>query len=190
MFGVGDSSRDLIQLASSRTKKSPQSDPKTTESQQNSSVESSPPDPSQLTYQDLTPFGRFVAGTVEVALVTIFEYMSGLVGGYVIGSVVGSYGLFFRPLDTEIRQPFFKEVSGRFLRMNNKSVRWGRSWGGISAAFGGFRVASKVVRGGVNDEWNNLFGTMAAGAFFSRARKYEFEWKLFFVGTSPYSSMN
>lgn len=43
-----------------------------------------------------------------------------------------------------------------------------RSWAGVSAAFGGFRVAVKVLRNGQEDEWNSVLSSMCAGAFLSR----------------------
>lgn len=33
-------------------------------------------------------------------------------------------------------------------------------------------VACRALRGGVDDEWNSIFGSMAAGAFFRRHGTY------------------
>jgi len=86
----------------------------------------------QLTYADLTPIGRLAAGTVEVAIVTCFEYMSGLFGGYFIGCVTDIPRLLFRStIDSASQQPmvpppFWKEAAGRFARMHQKSASWGK----------------------------------------------------------------
>jgi len=132
----------------------------------------SPVDPPTLTYDDLTPLGKLVAGTVEVTLATLLEFASGFFGGYLIGTVTDIPFLLFRPVEQEARRAFFQEVSGRAARMHAKSFRWAKSFGGISAAFGGFRVATKVIRGGVEDEWNTIVSSMAAGAFFARNGKF------------------
>ena len=42
------------------------------------------------------------------------------------------------------------------------------SWAGISATYGGLCVAARVLRGGTEDDWNVVLGTMAAGAMFAR----------------------
>jgi hypothetical protein len=42
------------------------------------------------------------------------------------------------------------------------------SWGGMSATFAAARVGTKLLRGGREDEWNNVFSSMAAGAWFAR----------------------
>ena len=102
----------------------------------------------QEIYAGLGPVGKAVAGTVEIAVSTIMEYFTGFIGGFVIGSVAGFPGFVFRSMDTEQTLPLMQEITQRFQRMNSRSVRWAKSWGGISAAFGGFRVATRVVRGG------------------------------------------
>ena len=137
----------------------------------------SPIDPPALTYDDLTPLGKMVAGTVEVTIATLLEYVSGFFGGYFIGTVTDVPRLLFRPVEQDAQRAFFQEVSGRAARMHAKSLRWAKTFGGISAAFGGFRVATKVIRGGVEDEWNTIVSSMAAGAFFARNGKFEGESK-------------
>jgi len=162
-------------------------------------------------------------------MVTAFEYLSGLAGGYFLGAVTDIPRLLFRPVVGSLDQipsparPLLQEISARCGRMHQKSFMWGkryvlfgpllrnsrttavtglfrchlirnasesrgcfylfslylfsflprsRSWAGISATLGGMRVACKVVRGGVEDEWNTVFSSMAAGAFFRRAGAY------------------
>jgi len=119
-------------------------------------------------YADLTPLGRLIAGTVEVAVVTAIDYIQGLFGGYVLGTLTDIPRLLFRPLQPDVQRPLWNEFSGRCLRMHQKSTRWGKSWAGISATYGGLCVAARVLRGGTEDDWNVVLGTMAAGAMFAR----------------------
>jgi len=124
--------------------------------------------PPTVSYADLSPLGRAVAGTVEIAVSTLTEYVTGFAGGYFLGTVTDVPRLLFRRVEPEARQALMQEASGRMMRMHAKSFRWARNWGGISAAFGCFRVATKVVRGGKEDEWTTILSSMAAGAFFAR----------------------
>lgn len=118
-----------------------------------------------VNYAELGPVGRIVAGAVEVAVSTGLEFLSGFMGGYALGTVTEVPRLLFRSTN----QPtFLKETSSRFVRLNSKSIRWAKSWGGISAAFGGFNVLIKVVRGGKEDDWNSIISSTAAGVFFAR----------------------
>lgn len=102
----------------------------------------------QEIYANMGPVGRTVAGTVEIAVSVCMEYVTGFLGGFTIGSVVGLPGFAFKSMNTEQRLPFKQEFSKRFGRMNSKSVRWAKTWGSISATFGGCRVATRVIRGG------------------------------------------
>lgn len=91
---------------------------------------SSRPNP-QITYQDLSPFGKLVAGTVEVCFATILEYMTGFSAGYLIGVVTDVPRLLFRSLTTpegqeEITRTFWQEFTGRTARMNAKSFKWAK----------------------------------------------------------------
>lgn len=123
-----------------------------------------------ISYDDLGLLGKLVAGTVELTLTTLIEFASGFVGGYFLGTLTDVPRLLFRPMESPPTRPtFFREFSGRLNRMHGKSFRWATSWGGISAAFGGFRVLAKLVRGGKEDEWSNILSSMAAGAYFARA---------------------
>ena len=120
-------------------------------------------------YSQLGPVGKCVAGTTEIAVSTCMEYITGFMGGYVLGSITDFPRFAFKQVDpSQKNNPFFKELGQRYGRMHQKSFRWAKSWGGISAAFGGFRIATRVIRGGKEDEWNTVFSSAAAGAFFAR----------------------
>ena len=125
--------------------------------------------PRQITYSDLTPLGRLIAGTVEVSITTALEFLTGFCGGYFLGTVTDVPRLLFRKVQDETQRSFWQETSGRMSRMHGKSFKWAKTWGGISAAFGGFGCLVKVVRNGREDEWNTVLSSMAAGAYFSRA---------------------
>ncbi|CAM9413588.1 unnamed protein product [Ascophyllum nodosum] len=45
----------------------------------------------------------------------------------------------------------------------------GGDWGKLTAAFTGFTSLSKVIRGS-NDQWDQVVGAAAAGAFLNRAK--------------------
>jgi len=127
----------------------------------------------EITYRDLSLLGRTIAGTVEVGVVTLIEYLSGLVGGYSLGFLTDLPRLLFRPLESTGAAPaspsFWAEVQGRCGRMHSKSILWGKNWAEISAVLGGAKVLCKVLRGGTEDEWNTVLSSVAAGAFFARA---------------------
>jgi len=125
----------------------------------------------EFDYTELGMVGRIVGGSVEVAVSTMLEYLSGFFGGYFLGTVTDIPRLLFRTTDASVRKTFLKESASRFIRLHDKSLQWGTNWGSISAAFGGFKVLAKVVRGGKEDEWNTVFSSMAAGAFFARKGK-------------------
>jgi hypothetical protein len=137
------------------------------------------PEPSQVpdvSFDDLGPIGRTIAGVTQVAVTTAMEYVSGFFAGLALGTVVGMPGILFRPMEPGVPQMFMTEFKGRFGRMNSKSMVWAKSWGGISAAFGGFKIAIKVIRNGQEDEWNEIISSAAAGAFFGRAGKFVPVW--------------
>ena len=133
-------------------------------------VESSTPPP-PLTYADLTPLGKLVAGSIEVGVATGMEYVSGFLGGYVIGTLTDIPRLLTQGIQPA-PQSWQSETLQRFGRMHGKSLSWAKTWGGVSAVFGGFRVATKVARNGIEDEWNNVISSMAAGAYFTRKGKF------------------
>ena len=127
-------------------------------------------DDDEFSFAQLGPLGKIVAGTVEIILATAMEYISGYVGGYALGTVTGLPAFLTKPVQgtPSQQQHFWNQVQQRAGRMHHKSAKWAGSWAGISAAFGGFRVTTKVLRGGKEDEWSTIFSSMAAGAWFAR----------------------
>jgi hypothetical protein len=123
-------------------------------------------------YEELTWLGKIVAGVTEVAVTVIIEYATGFVGGYFLGSLIGVPAFFMNALDNPQNVPknsFLNELGGRSMRLHRKSMGWATNLGGISAAFGGFRVAVRVCRNGKEDEWTTILSSMAAGAYFARS---------------------
>lgn len=127
-----------------------------------------------LTWNDLGPAAKAVAGTVQVGAIFGMEYVQGFVGGYFLGSVTGIPSLLFKNAGASTGGPLGSEMGLRFTRMNAKSVKWAKSWAPISAIFGGFSAATRVARGGVEDEWNSVISSAAAGAYFSKEGMYLF----------------
>jgi hypothetical protein len=125
-------------------------------------------DSPEYSYNDLGPIGKAIAGGTEIVFATAFEYMSGFLQGLFFGTVVGGPGFLFRPMESGVRQAFKVEMTSRFTRMNTRSMRWAKNFGGISAAFGGLSVAVKVLRNGEEDEWTQVLSSAAAGAYFAR----------------------
>jgi len=153
------------QLASSNQKKQ---DKKNTAQSQ---AQPQAPPSEQYSYDDLTLLGRTIAGTVEIAFTVLIEYVTGFVGGYALGGITDVPRFLTQSALTgqAANNPmWWRELAARTSRMHVKSARWGRSWAGISAAFGGFRVTVRVLRNGKEDEWNTVLSSMAAGAFFAR----------------------
>jgi hypothetical protein len=170
----GGDSKYVVQ-ASSRTTKSRKDSGRNAKSPSKSKARQNQPaaspstlEPAEATYADLGTFGKIVAGTVEVAVTTLTEYMTGFAGGYALGTLTDVPRLLFRRVEPDARQALMKEVSGRCVRMHQKSFGWAKNWAGISAAFGCFRVVAKVSRGGKEDEWTTILSSMAAGAYFAR----------------------
>jgi gas vesicle protein len=125
-------------------------------------------DSPEYSYNDLGPIGKAIAGGTEIVFATAFEYMSGFLQGLFFGTVVGSPGFLFRPMEAGVRQNFKVEMTSRFTRMNTRSMKWAANFAGISAAFGGLSVAVKVLRNGEEDEWTQILSSAAAGAYFAR----------------------
>ena len=153
------------QLASSSQKK---------QAKKNQSAQSQAPTPEQgvpnYSYDDLTLLGRTIAGTVEIGFTVLIEYVTGFVGGYALGGITDLPRFLTQSAGQQAANNavWWRELAARTSRMHVKSARWGRSWAGISAAFGGFRVTVRVLRNGKEDEWNTVLSSMAAGAFFAR----------------------
>jgi hypothetical protein len=121
-----------------------------------------------MSVDDFGPIGKIIAGVTQIVSSTLLEYAGGFFGGLLIGTVAGVPGFLFRPIEPGVPKVLLTEVAGRLARMNTRSFRWAKNWGGISAAFGGFRVSAQVLRGGKQDEWNNILSSAAAGAWFAR----------------------
>jgi Tim17/Tim22/Tim23/Pmp24 family len=104
---------------------------------------------------------KCVFGGVEIAYIVGSQWLSGFATAYLLGSMTGLYG-FSQPLD----------ATGltRFSRWNQRSMRWGKSWGSISASFSGFDAGVRLLRNNRVDEWNSLLGSACAGAFFVRSQ--------------------
>jgi hypothetical protein len=114
--------------------------------------------------------GKTVAGVIEITFATLLEYISGFIGGYTLGTFAGIPGFLTKPITDQpaATRHFWAQLTHRAGRMHTRSSKWARNWAGISAAFGGFQVTTKVIRGGKEDEWSTIFSSMAAGAFFAR----------------------
>ena len=86
----------------------------------------------QITYRDLSPFGKMVAGTVEVCVATVLEYLTGFSAGYAIGIVTDIPRLLFRSVEApseqqdQIIRTMWQEMAGRTARMNGKSLKWAK----------------------------------------------------------------
>lgn len=118
----------------------------------------------------LGPFGRTVAASVEVGIVTAGSYVSGAVLGYGIGGVMGVKNLFVPPGAAEetVKRGMIEETKQRIGSWNSKALAQAGQWGKLSAAFSGFHALSRVVRGGKEDKWNGIIGSAATGAYLSR----------------------
>lgn len=123
------------------------------------------------TYKELTLIGKVVAGVVEITVVMAFDYILGFCGGYGLGTIWGLPNLVFRKGDST-SSSLMQEALSRLAGMHQRSTRWAKSWGGVNAVVGGFGVSARVLRGGVRDEWTDVFSSMAMGAFFARKSKH------------------
>lgn len=128
----------------------------------------SSPSPPAVSFGDLSPVGKVIAGTTQVVVTTALDFIAGFFTGYFMGTVVGVPGLLFSPLEPGVPKIFMTEMKGRLGRMNSRSMSWGTGWGGMSAAFGGFKAGVLVLRDGKYDTWNEIFSSAAAGAYFAR----------------------
>ena len=132
------------------------------------------PEVPTVTFDDLGPVGKVVAGVTQLATTVLFEYFSGFVLGYLGGTLIGTPGLIFRPTEPGVPKMLMTEVKGRFSRMNSRAMRFGRNFGGISATFKGTDVAVRLVRYGREDSWNEVLSSAAAGAIFARKGEYAY----------------
>lgn len=110
---------------------------------------------------DDLPFGwKVVFGGLELGTTIAGQWLSGYALAYVASSLTGILGFAKAPTD---------ELT-RFARWRQRNNRWGKSWASVNAAFSGFDVGVRLLRNNKQDEWNNLFSTAFAGAFFVRKK--------------------
>lgn len=109
-------------------------------------------------WEDLPLGWKAVFGAVEVGYTVVTQYVSGFATAYILGSLTGIPVLAKAPTDGLTR----------FARFHQKNMRWGKNWGQISASFSGFDTGVRLLRDNKQDEWNSLFGSACAGAFFVR----------------------
>jgi Tim17/Tim22/Tim23/Pmp24 family len=122
-------------------------------------------------YKDLSLLGKTVAASVEILTSVAFDYCMGYASGYFIGTVLGvPKALFFAEKTASTGGGMWKHLIDRTKQVHTKSHTYGRSWGQVSAVFGGSRTAVRVVRGNApNDDWNEIFSSVLAGALMSRS---------------------
>lgn len=126
-------------------------------------------EPQEVSFDDLGPVGKVVASTTELMVAIVINYVQGYLTGWLAGTFIGIPGLLFRPLEPAgVPQMFMTEFKGRLSRMNTRSVRFGKNFGGVSAIFKGSDVAIRRLRYGKNDEWNDVLGSALSGAIFAR----------------------
>jgi hypothetical protein len=127
-------------------------------------------EPQEVSFDDLGPVGKVVASTTELGVAIVYNYCQGYLTGWFFGTFIGIPGLLFNKLNLEpgVQKVFMTEFKGRLGRMNTRSVRFGKNFGGVSSIFKGSDVAVRRLRYGKNDEWNDIFGSALSGAIFSR----------------------
>ena len=108
----------------------------------------------------LGPIGYFVSNSVELLVVTVGSYISGGMMGYVGGGAMGIPSTLF---GKEVGN-----IAARFSALNAKAFASCKSWATLSAAFTGFHKLSWLVRGGVEDRWNSVWGSFMTGAYLNR----------------------
>jgi hypothetical protein len=124
--------------------------------------------PHEVSFDDLGLVGKVVASTTELAVTVIWNYCQGYLTGFFFGTLIGIPGFAFRPVEKGVPQAFMTEFKGRFVRMNSRSVSFGKNFAGISAIFKGSDTAIRRLRYGKEDEWNDILGSALAGAIFGR----------------------
>ena len=107
-----------------------------------------------------SPLADALIGGVVIVGTAAVEYVSGFIGGYFLGTLMGIPGIVYSKEGLSMTK--------RFSNMNARSMRWAKTWAPISAVFGGCDAATRVVRGNVHDQWNTVISSAAAGAYFSR----------------------
>jgi len=119
-------------------------------------------------------FGRTIANSVEVGIVTAGSFLSGGILGYGIGGVTGipkhllTSSTTTSNLEEPVRRTMTKEIQTRIRAWNGHALTQAGSWAKLSASFSGFHALSRVMRGGKEDKWNGIWGSAATGAYLSR----------------------
>ncbi|KAI2502183.1 Tim17/Tim22/Tim23/Pmp24 family [Fragilaria crotonensis] len=103
---------------------------------------------------------KLIFGAVEIAYTVGTQWVSGFATAYIFGSVTGVVGFAKPPT----------EGLSRLARWNQRNVKWGKSWGSVSASFSGFDTGVRLLRNNKVDEWNSILGSACAGAFFVRSQ--------------------
>jgi hypothetical protein len=111
-------------------------------------------------WQDLSFHWKCVFGGIEIAYIVGTQWLSGFTTAYLLGSITGLH-TFSQPPEVGL---------SRFSRWNQRNIRWGKSWGSVSASFSGFDAGVRLLRNNQMDEWNSLLGSACAGAFFVRSQ--------------------
>jgi hypothetical protein len=93
------------------------------------------------------------------------DYITCSAAGYFLGA---ASALFVAPLTITTMQ--MRQLS----HMHSTAVRWGTTLGSIAATFAGFQTTSFAVYDGNSERWPSIVGSMAIGAFHSRAGQYLF----------------
>ena len=114
--GLGLASRDAEVLLVARRSR--------TTTQRNDEVECAPtansPSSSEISepsYKDLSLTGKIIAGVVQVAVVTVFDFFIGFCGGYALGSVWGLPGIVLGK-NENFSDSILKAASRRLVKMH------------------------------------------------------------------------
>jgi hypothetical protein len=102
---------------------------------------------------------------IRVVLNVCIDHSICFTAGYFWGA---TYTLFVAPLTITAMQ------MGEMVRVQRTAVRWGKTLGSIAATFAGFQTTSFAVFDGYSERWPSIVGSMAIGAFHSRAGQYLF----------------
>ena len=123
----------------------------------------------RVEFKDLSLGGKIVSGGWSIASTLVSQYMFGFCFGYFLGSLRGIPHLLFKK-EGLMGTPLKDEIPMRFSRWTGKAIRWGKTWGPLTAAFGTMDSVIVVLRNGVQDEINLYLSSAASGAFYARAK--------------------
>jgi len=136
-------------------------------------------------------FGKLLANSVEVGIITAGSYLSGGCFGYVMGGITGVPSLFRSngdgmslPPPNKNMQPLVptpppqrgmgEKIKRRLVSINSKAVTQAKSWAHLSASLSAFHALTRVCRGSKEDKWNSIIGSACTGAYLSRQGVYVF----------------